>query len=199
MILGRITLNNRLIMKFRVKHLAYVAMGFAICATGKVLYDYQNFNFTPSKYTAIQTQIERQGLEADKSETVGALAALMLLADGQLDVGEEAFVTKLSQDPKATLAPCVQPGSVEEAELAGIDPAKVAKGYQSFTKLLSEFTGAPGVALQMDDVAYLVGGLVAVPTSTLNPKLAVTLIKAASGSLSCATPVVPIQIEKVKK
>jgi hypothetical protein len=186
-------------MKFRTKPVAIVALTVAVGLSGKALYDSKHYDYTPSKYTAIQTQIEHQGLQADKSQSMGALAALMLLADGQLDAGEEAFVAKLNQDPKATLMPCVQPGSVEEAELAGIDPAKVALGYQSFTKLLSEFTGAPGVALQMDDVAYLVGGLVALPTSTLNPKLAVTLIKAAGGPLSCVTPEAPLQIGQGKK
>jgi hypothetical protein len=198
-ILARIALIDRSIMKLRAKPFALVALTVAVCLSGKALYDSKHFDYTPSKYTIIQTQIEHQGLQADKSKTMGALAALMLLADGHLDAGEEAFVAKLNQDPKATLTPCVQPGSVEETELAGIEATEVAQGYESFTKLLAEFTGAPGVALEMDDVAYLVGGLVALPTSKLNSKLAVTVIKAASGPLSCVTPEAPLQIGQVKK
>ncbi|WP_274644824.1 hypothetical protein [Pseudomonas serbica] len=186
-------------MKFRAKPVAFLALAVAIALSAKALYDSKHFDYTPSKYTTIQTQIEHEGLEADKSRTLGALTALMLLADGKLDAGEQAFVDKLSQDPKATLTPCVKPGSVEEGELVGIDPAKVTQGYQSFTQLLGEFTRMPGVELEMEDVAYLVGGLVAAPNSTLNPKLAVTLIKAASGPMSCAPSDTGLQIGQGQK
>jgi hypothetical protein len=186
-------------MKFRARPLALAAITVAVGLSGKALYDSRHFDYTPSKYTAIQAQIEQQGLQADKSKAMGALAALMLHADGQLTAAEQAFVAKLGQDPKTTLSSCVLPGSVEETELASIEPAKVSEGYQAFTALLSELAGEEGVELEMEDVAYLVGGLVALPTSTLNPKLAVVLIKAANGPLSCVPPEAPLQIEQVKK
>jgi len=174
-------------MKLKTKCLAFALLGFLAGGSGKAIYDANRYEFTPSKYDHIQDQIEKQGLAADSSKALGALAALMILADGKVDSPESIIVEQLQQDPTKALATCVESGSPEEIAIKEIDSARFNEGYSAFSKLLLEFAGE-GVTISSDDMGYLVGGLVAMSGQSVTPKLAIALIKAASGPVSCVAP-----------